>query len=403
MTHYDVVINGGGMAGAVLALGLSQLVRADGSALRIALIEKSNPGQNLHPAFDARSIALAGHSRDLLQQLGLWSLLSDLATPITAIQVSDQGHFGQVNMQAQDYSVPALGYVIELEPVGQRLYQQLQQHSAIELFCPAQIQAWQQAPDKVTVTLNNGHQLATSLLVAADGNHSQIGRQLNLPRRQFDYRQTAIIANVQTAKAHQGRAFERFTSEGPLALLPMGGGRCSLVWCVSNARAKQLMTLDESAFLTRLQQAFGYRLGRITRTGVRHCYPLVLDEVTRPWHHRVVLVGNAAHLLHPIAGQGFNLGLRDVAALVEQVRQLLSSFEPESAGQTDVGSYHLLSRYGQSRQADQAALVGMTSALTLLFSNDHPVLAAGRNLGLMTMAACSSLKHTLAWQAMGKR
>lgn len=420
MTHYDVVINGGGMAGAMLALGLSQLSQADGSALRIALIEKSLPEQNLHPGFDARSIALASHSQDLLQQLGLWPLLRELATPITAIQVSDQGHIGQVNLQAQDYSVPALGYVVELNPVGQLLYQQLQQHPAIDLLCPAQIQAWQQAPDKVTVTLDGDDQLSdrqftTSLLVAADGNHSQIGRQLNLPRRQFDYQQSAIIANVQTAMPHQNRAFERFTPEGPIALLPMSGGRCSLVWCVSNARANQLMDLDETAFLCELQQAFGYRLGRITRTGTRHCYPLVLDEVTRPWHHRVVLVGNAAHLLHPIAGQGFNLGLRDVAALVEQVRQVLSSVGASSENPTnlatpisvanhdDIGGYQMLSRYWQSRQADQAELVGMTSALALLFSNDHPVLAAGRNLGLMTMAACSSLKHMLAWQAMGKR
>lgn len=403
MTHYDVVINGGGMAGAVLALGLSQLDRVDGSALRIALIEKSAPHHHLHPGFDARSIALAGHSRDLLQQLGLWPLLCDLATPITAIQVSDQGHAGQVNMQARDYSLPALGYVIELNPVGQVLYQQLQQHPGIDLLCPAQIQSWQQAPDQVAVTLNNGSRLTGSLLVAADGNHSQIGRQLNLPRRQFDYQQSAIIANVQTAMPHKGRAFERFTPEGPIALLPMSGGRCSLVWCVSNARAEQLMAVDEADFLTQLQQAFGYRLGRMTRVGSRHCYPLVLDEVLRPWHHRVVLVGNAAHLLHPIAGQGFNLGLRDVAALVEQARQALLSHEQASAEQADLGSYQLLSRYGQSRQADQAALVGMTSALALLFSNDHPVLAAGRNLGLMTMAACSSLKHTLAWQAMGKR
>ncbi|WP_417614638.1 2-octaprenyl-6-methoxyphenyl hydroxylase [Oceanisphaera sp.] len=402
MTHYDVVINGGGLAGAVLALGLSQLERADGSTLRIALIERSAPDQNRHPGFDARSIALAGHSCELLQQLGLWSLLRDLATPITAIQVSDQGHFGQVNMQAQDYSVPALGNVIELAPVGQLLYQQLQQHPAIELFCPAQIATWQQAADQVMVTLDNDQRLTTSLLVAADGHHSRISRQLKLPRRQFDYQQSAIIANVQTAMPHQGRAFERFTPEGPIALLPMSGERCSLVWCVSNARAKQLMACDDSAFLTRLQQEFGYRLGRITRTGTRHCYPLVLDEVTRPWHHRVVLVGNAAHLLHPIAGQGFNLGLRDVAALVEQVRQAL--LDPSEAEHpVDLGSHQLLSRYGQSRQADQAALVGITSALALLFSNDHPVLAAGRNLGLMTMAACSSLKHSLAWQAMGKR
>lgn len=426
MTHYDVVINGGGMAGAVLALGLSQLTQANGLPLRIALIEQSRPEHNRHPGFDARSIAIAGHSQYLLQQLGLWPLFAELATPITDIQVSDQGHFGQVNLQATDYGLPALGYVVELTPIGQVLYQQLQQTPAIDLYCPAQIQDWQQAQDTVTITLNNSsqlqgstianRQLSTRLLVAADGNHSPISRQLKLPRRQFNYQQSAIIANVQTAKHHQHQAFERFSAEGPVALLPMSQGRSSLVWCVSNTRAEQLMALDDNDFLAELQTIFGYRLGRFTRTGTRHCYPLMLDEVPKPWHHRVVLIGNAAHLLHPIAGQGFNLGLRDVAALIEQTRHLLSlsstqhsafahANEHNQAQSTlaDIGGYAMLSRYGQSRQADQATLVGMTSALALLFSNNDPLLAAGRNMGLNVMAVCGSLKHTLAWQAMGKR
>lgn len=411
------------MAGAVLALGLSQLKQANGLALRIALIEKSRPEHNLHPGFDARSIAIAGHSQYLLQQLGLWPLFAELATPITDIQVSDRGHFGQVNLQATDYNLPALGYVIELNPIGQVLYQQLQHTPGIDLFCPAHIQSWQQAQDAVTITLSDssekqggaaGHrQFTTGLLVGADGNHSAISRQLNLPRRQFDYQQSAIIANVQTAQHHQYRAFERFTAQGPVALLPMSQGRSSLVWCVANTRAEQLMALNEDDFLSELQQAFGYRLGRVTRTGTRHCYPLVLDEVPKPWHHRVVLIGNAAHLLHPIAGQGFNLGLRDVAALIEQTRQELSLTDalppaPSRANAlegalTGIGGYQMLSRYGQSRQADQATLVGMTSALALLFSNNDPLLAAGRNMGLNMMAACGALKHTLAWQAMGKR
>ncbi|MBO1518840.1 2-octaprenyl-6-methoxyphenyl hydroxylase [Oceanisphaera pacifica] len=430
MTHYDVVINGGGMAGAVLALGLSQLKHSNGLALRIALIEKSRPEHNLHPGFDARSIAIAGHSQYLLQQLGLWPLFAELATPITDIQVSDRGHFGQVNLQATDYNLPALGYVIELNPIGQVLYQQLLQTPAIDLFCPTHIQSWQQAQDAVTITLSDssekqgaaGHrQFTTGLLVGADGNHSAISRQLNLPRRQFDYQQSAIIANVQTAQHHQHRAFERFTAQGPVALLPMSQGRSSLVWCVSNARAEQLMALNEDDFLSELQQAFGYRLGRFIRTGTRHCYPLVLDEVPKPWHHRVVLVGNAAHLLHPIAGQGFNLGLRDVAALIEQTRQTLSFARtnapaPGSSNKpslndsacseqalANIGGYQMLSRYGQARQGDQANLVGITSALALLFSNNDPLLAAGRNMGLNIMAACGALKHTLAWQAMGKR
>lgn len=399
MTHYDVVINGGGMAGAVLALGLSSLSRAGGQPLRIAVIEHASPSLDHHSGFDARSIALAGHSRALLEQLGLWSLLDDLATPINAIQVTDQGHLGQLNLSATDYRLPALGYVVELHPVGLRLYQQLQHNPHIDLLCPAKIHTWSQHSSQVQLTLQDGRELSTQLLVGADGSHSVVASQLKLERRQFDYQQSAIIANVQTQLPHQGRAFERFTAQGPLALLPMSAGRSSLVWCVSPARAGGLMSLDEPSFMLALQQEFGYRLGKITRSGQRSCYPLHLNEVRRPWHHRVVLIGNAAHLLHPIAGQGFNLGLRDVATLIAALKQEVSQGERGS----DLGAHAVLSGYGQSRLADQAELVAMTSALALLFSNTDPLLARGRNLGLMTLAACTSLKSKLAWRAMGKR
>lgn len=423
MTHYDVVINGGGMAGAVLALGLSRLYRAPGLPLRIAVIEHASPSLKLHPGFDARSIALAAHSRELLAQLDLWKLVSDLATPISAIQVTDQGHIGQLNVNAADYALPALGYVVELHPVGLRFYHALQTHPNIDLLCPAHITSWQQDVHQVLVQLSDGQNLSTQLLVGADGSESVIARQLKLARQRFDYQQSAIITNVQTELPHQGRAFERFTAQGPLALLPMSPlpmnsspissqpmntqamsplsisqGRSSLVWCVSPSRASELMSLDESAFNLALQQALGYRLGKIERSGQRHCYPLHLNEVQRPWHHRVVLVGNAAHLLHPIAGQGFNLGMRDVAALITRLQQVLAQDSTQ-----DLGAHRVLSEYGQSRLADQGELVGLTSALAILFSNTDPLLATGRNLGLILMAACTSLKSKLAWRAMGKR
>lgn len=401
MIHYDVVINGGGMAGAVLALGLSKLRRADGQPLRVCVIEHASPSLDHHPGFDARSIALSAHSRELLEQLNLWSLLEDLVTPIRAIQVTDQGHIGQLNMQAQDYSIPALGYVVELHPLGGRFYQQLQQQPNIDLLCPATIAQWQQLPEVIQLALTNGQALTCQLLVGADGSHSSIGAQLKLPRRHFDYQQTAIIANVQTQLHPQGRAFERFTAQGPLALLPMSEERSSLVWCTSPARAARLMAMSEEDFLSALQREFGYRLGKLNRAGQRFCYPLHLNEVLRPWHHRVVLIGNAAHFLHPIAGQGFNLGLRDVASLISTLQQALTSLAPES--RVDVGAYSVLSRYGQSRLDDQRELVGMTSALALVFSNSNPWLGVGRNVGLMTMAACTSLKSKLAWRAMGKR
>lgn len=395
MTHYDVVINGGGMAGSVLALGLNQLRTVNGDRLRIALIEKTTPEFGQHPGFDARSIALAAHSRSLLEQLGLWSAFAPLVTPITQIQVSDQGHFGQLRMCAQDYAIDALGYVVELSGAGEALYRKLQQEENISLYLGTEITQFEQQLEQVQVQLSDHRKLCTALLVAADGSESIVSQQLNLARRQFDYQQSAIIANITTALPHQGTAFERFTREGPVALLPMSEGRSSLVWCAGAIRTQSLMALEETAFIEELQQAFGYRLGKITQVGVRHTYPLLLDEVARPWHHRVVLVGNAAHLLHPIAGQGFNLGLRDVAALIKQVNQAL-------AQRQDIGAYGCLAPYGQSRLADQQTIVTATTALTLGFSNQDPLFTVMRNMGLMALAACPLLKNKLAWRAMGK-
>lgn len=396
MTHYDVVINGAGMAGAVLALSLSGLRRPDGRRLDIAIVEAQVPDHGQHPGFDARSIALAWHSCEQLDRLGIWPALAPLVTPITQVQVSDQGHIGRVEMNAAEYGVPALGNVLELHLAGRELHRRLTECDNIRLFCPDQIADIEQQLHQVMVKLDSGTTLTAALLVAADGSRSPVSRQLGLPRQQLDYGQSAIITNIVTAIPHAGRAFERFTPQGPLALLPMSEGRSSLVWCVTPARAETLMAMDDTGFLAALQREFGYRLGKMQRCGERFRYPLVLDQVCKPWHHRVVLLGNAAHLLHPIAGQGFNLGLRDVAALTRHIQAALLA-------EQDIGSHKVLSGYGRSRQPDQSGIVGLTTALALLFSNDNPALAAGRNLGLSVMAACAPLKSQLAWRAMGKR
>ncbi|WP_116473552.1 2-octaprenyl-6-methoxyphenyl hydroxylase [Zobellella maritima] len=396
MSQYDVVINGAGMAGAVLALSLARLHRLDGRPLQIAVIEAAPPDLAAHPGFDARSIALAWHSRELLESLGLWSRLAELATPITHIHVSDRGHFGQLQMQAAEYRLPALGYVVELQPVGAVLYQAMSDMANIHLYCPAQIDQLEQQPQQVRLVLSDGRSLSGELLVAADGVQSPVRRRLGLQSERLDYGQSAVIANIETGVMPEGRAFERFTEQGPVALLPMSGGRSSLVWCAHPEHAAAIMQLPDDAFLDRLQQLFGYRLGRLKRVGQRHLYPLALDQLLKPWHHRCVLVGNAAHLLHPIAGQGFNLGLRDVADLVDSIQCALAQ------GQ-DIGSYPVLSGYGAKRQADQATTTRLTTGLALMFSNNHWPLVAGRNLGLMAMAGIRSWKDKLAWRAMGKR
>ncbi|EOD55077.1 2-octaprenyl-6-methoxyphenyl hydroxylase [Aeromonas molluscorum] len=390
----DITLVGGGMSGAVLALSLAALRRPDGEPLQIVLLEASVLEQGAHPGFDARAIALAAGTCEALARHGLWSGLAPHATPITDIHVSDRGHLGQTRMTAAEYGLSSLGQVIELGAAGQVLQEAIAQTINIRMLCPVQLTGVTPGEQAVELILATGEQITTSLLVAADGGHSFVRQALKIPVRRHDYGQHAVIATVQTAEHPAGRAFERFTQGGPLALLPMQHGRSSLVWSMPGDEADTVMGLDDEAFLARLQQAFGWRLGRFLRAGARHCYPLALTAADYPLGQRTVLVGNAAHLLHPIAGQGFNLGMRDLDALYHAVANAMAQGE-------DIGSYPVLSRYWQGRQGDQETTIWLTSALAQLFSNDHGPLVAGRNLALSLMARASCLKGPLARQTLG--
>lgn len=242
--------------------------------------------------------------------------------------------------------------------------------------------------------LDNGQRISGKLLVAADGSRSALAQACNVQWQQSDYPQFATIANVTTAEHPQGRAFERFTRYGPLALLPMSQGRSSLVWCHAREDREQVDAWDDERFIGELQQAFGWRLGRILRAGKRHSYPLSLLTANQHVSHRLALVGNAAQTLHPIAGQGFNLGLRDVMSLAETLA------EAQHAGE-DPGGYALLSRYQQRRQQDQQATIGVTDGLIRLFANRYGPLVVGRNLGLMAMAQLPTVRDAFAKRTLG--
>ncbi len=230
--------------------------------------------------------------------------------------------------------------------------------------------------------------------MAADGSRSAIATQCGVELRSEPYGQVAVIANVSTAGAHNGRAFERFTEHGPLAMLPMSNGRCSLVWCHAQDRADEVLSWSDERFSSELQKAFGWRLGRITQAGKRVAYPLALTTASQTVSHRVALVGNAAQTLHPIAGQGFNLGLRDVMSLAELLAQTWSE-------QQDCGAYSVLSHYQKRRQADKAATIGVTDGLVHLFANRWAPLVAGRNLGLMAMELFIPARDVLAQRTLG--
>lgn len=386
-----MIIVGGGMAGATLALAVSAL-----SAGRVAveLVEAVSPHGQAHPGFDARAIALAQGTCQQLARIGVWQALASCATAIDSVHVSDRGHAGFVTLQARDYHIPALGQVVELHQVGARLFRLLEKAPGVTLHCPARVVDVQREAQSATVVLDNGTQLRGDLLVAADGSASPLARHCQVSWQSEDYHQVAVIANVLTAEAHGGRAFERFTASGPLAMLPMSEGRSSLVWCHAAQDREKVDGWDEAEFLQRLQQAFGWRLGTMLRAGARHSYPLRLTTAKQHVSHRLALVGNAAQTLHPIAGQGFNLGLRDVMTLAETVTQAAQRGE-------DIGGYRTLAEYQRRRAPDRQATIGMTNGLIHLFANRLAPLVAGRNLGLMAMELAPPLRDVLARRTLG--
>lgn len=428
--QFDVVISGGGMTGAVLAL----LLKQQQPALRLAVIEQQSLQQQVPASsFDSRSIALSAASVELLQQAGLWQALKPHACPIEQIHVSDRGHFGKARLQASDYQRSALGYVIEIEHIGAVVYQQLAALAEpVQWFRPASISRINPPtePDWRTLQLTDGTLLQTRLLVLAEGGDSP-GRQLaGIEVLQQDYQQTALIANIAIHGSHQNRAFERFTADGPLALLPLSSqplssqqlsqpslsqqplsqqqareaARYSLVWTLAPAEAQRLQQCPPTQFLAELQRAFGYRAGEFSQVGNRVCYPLALKRAKQASSHRLVLCGNSLHSLHPIAGQGFNLALRDIAALVSLIgMQADAGFDTGASVDAglDAGSYALVRQYAQLREADMATVITFTDSMVRLFSNQSRLMALGRNLALSQLNHCSALKALFAGQSMG--
>ncbi|MBE0366895.1 2-octaprenyl-6-methoxyphenyl hydroxylase [Pseudoalteromonas aurantia] len=387
MQQFDVLIVGGGMAGATAALAIKKQC----PTYHIGVIEAFEPQGQAHPSFDDRSIALAEQSVSYLKQFGLFNPQWSFAQAIHQVHVSDRGHFGKTDIDHQHYNCDALGYVVEVNPYGNELHRQLQS-ADIGMFCPANVAQLEQRIDHVSVTLTTGDLLSSKLLVLADGAKSPTRDKLQLGFTSKAYEQGALIANVEVAGGHDGQAFERFTEHGPMALLPMSKDRYSLVWCMHRDQLHEYQTMTGTQFIEALQSAFGFRAGIFTQVGVRAQYPLVLGKVDRVVHHRAVVIGNAAHAIHPIAGQGFNLGVRDIQSLV-----LLIEKYPREA----LGEFAFTHEFEQSRLADIDHVMTLTDGLVRLFSNRSRLVALGRNCGLLAMALSTRLKSPLAKQLMG--
>lgn len=386
---YDVIIAGGGMVGASLAVALADL------PLRVAMVEPLALGTDAQPSFDERTIALNAASQAIFETLGVWPDMAAEAAAMRSIHISDQGRFGVTRMQAEDYGLPALGQVVPTRTVGHALFRRVEQAEQIDFLCPARVQTLDtDDAEQVRVTLDDGRQLAARLLVGADGARSQVRQALGIEAAIDDYQAKAIVSSVASQQPMDGRAFERFTATGPIALLPGPQQRSVLVWTQPTAAAEALLELDDNAFLARLNAGFGRRLGRLTALGRRQAYPLYRVLARRIVGPRSVLIGNAANNLHPVAGQGFNLGLRDAATLAESLADALA------CGQ-DIGGGQRLSAYAQRREADRQATAGMTHGLIQVFSNRTPGLRTGRNLGLLATDLLPGLKRSMAVRSTG--
>ena len=393
-TGYDIVIAGGGMIGASLALAIAPL------GLRVAVVEAVARGEAGQPSFDDRSTALSRSTQRMFEAMGLWDDVIAAATPIRRIHVSDRGRFGFSHIDAAQQGVAALGYVVINRVLGDVLQSALTKAATVDVICPARVVDIDTGGDLAVATVETAdgeHQeLSCQLLVAADGANSALRPMMGICARKTDYDQHAVIGNLLPEKPLDNCAYERFTDQGPLALLPVADDRAAFVWTVSSHDAERVLGLDDAAFLDELQEAFGYRLGRLSRAGKRAAYPLSLSKALRLTAERAVLVGNSAHGLHPVAAQGFNLGMRDVAALCDCIADARSD-DPSA----DLGDPDLLARYAQWRRDDQSKLVRLTDGIVRLFGSSSPSLKAARNIGMIGFDIVPGVRSLFARHMMG--
>lgn len=397
---YDITIAGGGLAGASLAIMLADhLPRA-----RIALIEATSiqhPDDSIAaPSYDDRSSALSLGSAQILQKMAagtVWQQLAAGLMPIRHVHVSDRSHPAGVVMDGLDRDQGILGYVVENREFGQALYRQILASTRIHLISPARVEQVFIGPDYAQLKITGeATTLSTRLLVIADGADSALREQLGIAVQRVPYHQSAVIANITTSCFHNHIAYERFTEQGPMALLPLkdfeGEHRSALVWTIDATFSDQAASMTDTVFLQNIQQRFGQRLGFFTKAGKRSIYPLALHTANEQVRHRIVLMGNAAHAMHPVAGQGFNLSMRDCAALSKIL---------QNARHGDFGKLSLLMQYQQRQESDQEKTIVASHLVNQLFSSSSQQTAIIRNGGIVGLNFLPGIKRWFIRQAMG--
>lgn len=385
--RYDVAIVGGGMVGASLGLALS------GSGLRTLVIEAVSPDSQTQPSFDDRATALGNGARRILETLGVWNAIAPHAAAILEVHVSEAGRPGVARLRAAEHGLAALGYTVSNRHIGAALWEALRARAQITYLSPARVTGVRLAPDvaQLRVSVDGGERLVEArLAVAADGAQSLVKQAAGINSRESAYGQTAIVANVATDRPARGVAYERFVSSGPLAVMPRHDGSYTVIWALPPERAPALRECSSDDFCRELQRTFGWRAGCFLRAGQRSAYPLALVRADASTGVRVAVIGNAAQTLHPVAAQGYNLGLRDAAVLAELIGRA-----------ADPGAPECLTEFARHRAGDRDGMIRFTDQLVKLFGSQRLSAIAARNLGLLLFDVTPVAKQALSRLSWG--
>jgi len=392
--HYDIVIVGAGMVGATLACGLAE----EAEQLKIAIIDANEPKFDWdNNSYDMRVSAITRASQTLLKNVGAWDkIVEQRISPYQDMFVWDgsSNSGGELHFDSADMGEADLGHIIENRVIVKALHQRIKELPQIELLCPAKLESIDFKQENTYLVLDDKSELTADLVVAADGSNSWVRQQANIAVKGWDFDQAALVTTVKTEKYHQDTAWQRFLSSGPLAFLPLTEGYSSIVWSTSPSEAKRLTEISEDEFKVELEHAFESKLGKITSVANRAVFPLRLFETLSYVQHRLALVGDAAHTIHPLAGQGVNLGLADVASLIDVIVDALNN-------KKDIGDLKVLRRYERWRRSENRAMITAMDGLKRLFGSELSAVKELRAFGLNLTNKITPLKNIIMQQAMG--
>jgi len=388
--HFDLIIVGGGMVGAAMACAMGD------RELKVALIEGRVPDLSWpKAAYENRVSAITRASQYVFENLNAWpQMVNRRVSAYRKMEVWDSTGGGHIHFDSADIAEPDLGHIIENSVIQAALWERLKQLPSVHCFAPATPKQLQITQQQVSLTLDDGRLLEADLIVGADGGRSWVRQQAGFESKGWSYQQDAVVATVGHELSHQACCWQRFAADGPLAFLPLDEKTCSIVWSTSPEHAEQLLALNEVAFLKALQLSFGDSLGKMCTVGERAAFPLRLAHTTRYTGLRLALIGDAAHSIHPLAGQGVNLGLGDMSSLADTLSAAKIRGE-------NIGDMAVLRRYERARKADNVLMMGAMDGFKRLFSNDQPVLRFARNLGLSVTDRISPIKQLFMQQALG--